>query len=124
MSDLTEIIPAKNHLFKSLRVNEIKEAVIKRIQSFPNYQQYKNDVEFLLLVCNMLEHLVNKGEKINKKETLVEIYKQTFSSLSADEQKAIEQNVEFLWNNKKIKKVSYYKLFKTAIWEWVKKKFL
>lgn len=124
MSDLTEIIPAKNHLFKSLRVNEIKEAVIKRIQSFPNYQQYKNDVEFLLLVCNMLEHLVNKGEKINKKETLVEIYKQTFASLSADEQKAIEQNVEFLWNNKKIKKVSYYKLFKTAIWEWVKKKFL
>lgn len=124
MSDLTEIIPAKNHLFKSLRVNEIKEAVIKRIQSFPNYQQYKNDVEFLLLVCNMLEHLVNKGEKINKKETLVEIYKQTFASLSVDEQKAIEQNVEFLWNNKKIKKVSYYKLFKTAIWEWVKKKFL
>lgn len=124
MSDLTEIIPAKNHLFKSLRVNDIKEAVIKRIQSFPNYAQYKNDVEFLLLVCNMLEHLVNKGEKINKKEVLVEIYKQVFTSLSVDEQKAIEQNVEFLWNNKKIKKVSYYKLFKTAIWEWVKKKFL
>lgn len=124
MSDLTEIIPAKNHLFKSLRVNEIKDAVIKRIQSFPNYQQYKNDVEFLLLVCNMLEHLVNKGEKINKKETLIEIYKQTFAALTPDEQKAIEQNVEFLWNNKKIKKVSYYKLFKTAIWEWVKKKFL
>lgn len=124
MSDLTEIIPAKNHLFKSLRVNEIKEAVIKRIQSFPNYQQYKNDVEFLLLVCNMLEHLVNKGEKISKKEILVEIYKQAFTTVSPDEQKAIEQNVEFLWNNKKIKKVSYYKLFKTAIWEWVKKKFL
>lgn len=124
MSDLTEIIPAKNHLFKSLRVNDIKEAVIKRIQSFPNYAQYKNDVEFLLLVCNMLEHLVNKGEKINKKDVLVEIYKQVFTSLSPDEQKAIEQNVEFLWNNKKIKKVSYYKLFKTAIWEWVKKKFL
>lgn len=124
MSDLSAIVPVKNHLLKNVKIDEIKTQIITRIQSFPNYAQYKNDVEFLLLVCNMVEHLIVKKDKIDKKQLLIEIYKQTFTTISADEVKAIDANVEFLWNNKKIKKVSYYKLFKTAIWEWVKKKFL
>jgi PBP1b-binding outer membrane lipoprotein LpoB len=119
-----EIIPVRNHLLKNLKIDDVKRQVIDRVQKFPNYQQYKADIEFLLLVANMLEHLIVKADKINKKEVLVEIYKQTFTGLKAEEITAIEQNIEFLWNNKKIKKVSYYKLFKTAITEWIKKKFL
>lgn len=124
MSTLDLVVPVKNHLLKNLKVDEIKREIIERIQKFPNYNAYKNDVEFLLLVCNMIEHLVFKKDKIDKKQLLTEIYKQVFNNLSVDEQKALEQNIEFLWNNKKIKKVSYYKLFKTGLIEWCKKRFL
>jgi hypothetical protein len=119
-----EVIPVKNHLLKNLKIDDIKSKIIERIKAFPNYQQYKNDVEFLLLIANMLEHLVIKKDKIDKKELLIEIYKQVFTNIKPEDISAIEQNIEFLWNNKKIKKVSYYRLFKTAITEWIKRKFL
>lgn len=123
MTSLDLVVPVKNHLLKNLKVDEVKREIIERIQKFPNYNAYKNDVEFLLLVCNMIEHLIIKKDKIDKKQLLIEIYKQVFNNLNNDEQKALEQNVEFLWNNKKIKKVSYYKLFKTGLFEWCKKRF-
>lgn len=118
-----EVIPVKNHLFKDLKVNEIKNQVIERVNKFPDLQKYKSDVEFLLLVCNMLEHLVVKNDKINKKQLLIEIFNQLFP-MNENEVKALDQNIEFLWNNKKIKKQSYYRLFKTGVYEWIKRKFL
>ena len=121
MTNLDLVVPVKNHLLKNVKVDEVKREIIERIKKFPNYDVYKNDVEFLLLVCNMVEHLVIKKDKIDKKQLLVEIYNNVFS-LNSDEVNAISQNVEFLWNNKKIKKVSYYKLFKTGLTEWIKKR--
>lgn len=118
-----EVIPVKNHLFKDLKVNEIKSQVVERVSKFPDLQKYKSDVEFLLLVCNMLEHLVVKSDKINKKELLIEIFNQLFP-MNESEVKTLEQNIEFLWNAKKIKKQSYYRLFKTGVYEWIKRKLL
>jgi hypothetical protein len=118
-----EIISPKNHILKNWKTEEIKNQIIERIKQFPNYSQYKADVEFLLMVCNLVEYLVNKKDKISKKELLLEIYNNVFP-LNPDEVKNIEANVDFLWNNKKIKKVSFYKLFKTNIYEWVKRKIL
>lgn len=118
-----DVIPVKNHLAKHLKLDDIKKKVKERIISFPKFEQYKSDVEFLLLVANILEHLVAKKDKIDKKALLLEIYNEVFS-LTPDDVKAIDTNVEFLFNNKKIKKQSYYKLFMTCITEWVKKKFL
>lgn len=123
MTSLDLVIPVKNHLLKNLKVDEVKKQVIERIKKFPNYEQYKGDVEFLLLVCNMLEYLVVKKDKIDKKQILIEIFNEVFM-LDESDKSVISQNIEFLWNNKKIKKQSYYRLFKTAITEWIKKKFL
>lgn len=124
MTSLDLVVPVKNHLLKNLKVDEVKREIIERIQKFPNYNAYKNDVEFLLLVCNMIEHLIIKKDKIDKKQLLIEIYKQVFNNVTLDDVKALEQNIEFLHANKKIKKVSYYKLFKTGLLEWCKKRFL
>ena len=124
MSDLSQIVPVKNHLLKNVKVNAVIEQIRKRIEGLPNYSQYKNDVEFLLLVCNMIEHLVVKKDKINKKELLLDIYKQVFVGITPAELANIEANIEFLLNNKKIKKQSFYKLFCAGITEWVKRRFL
>ncbi len=124
MSDLSQIVPIKNNLLKNVKLDDIKGKIIKRIEALPNYSQYKNDVEFLLLVCNMIEHLVVKKDKIDKKELLLSIYKQTFVNVTPLELQTVEANIEFLLNNKKIKRQSYYKVFLTCVSEWVKKKFL
>lgn len=118
-----EVIPVKNHLFQDLKITDIKKQIIERINKFPDLQKYKSDVEFLLLICNMVEHLVSKKDKISKKQLVIEIFNQVFP-LNENEVRALEQNIDFLWNNKKIKKQSYYRLFKTGVFEWIKRKFL
>jgi hypothetical protein len=124
MTDLSQIIPVKNHLLKNVKIDEVIGQIRKRVEALPNYAQYKNDVEFLLLVCNMLEHLIVKKDKIDKKQLLIEIYKQLFMGITPAELANVETNIEFLWNNKKIKKQSVYKLFCVGIKEYFKKKFL
>ena len=74
--------------------------------------------EFLLLICNLVEHLVNKKKyKIDKKVLVVEILNQLFT-LNAVEKANVESNIEFLWNNKNIKKVSAFKLFCVGVKEY------
>lgn len=124
MTDLSQIVPVKNHILKNVKLDEIKTQIEKRIKDLPNYAQYKNDVEFLLLVCNMIEHLIVKKDNINKKELLINIFKSVFTGITPAELANIEANIEFLLNNKKIKKQSYYKLFCAGVKEYFKKKFL
>ena len=117
-----DIIPARNHLASDLKFNEAKEKIIERIQQFPNIQKYRNDIEFLLLVCNMIEHIIVKKDKVDKKELLLEVYKKVFD-IDSGEVNAIGKNIEFLLQNGKIKRVSFYKLFKTGLKELFFKRF-
>jgi hypothetical protein len=124
MADLSQIVPVKNHLLKNVKLDEIIGQIRKRVEALPNYAQYKNDVEFLLLCANMIEHLVVKKDKIDKKELLLTIYKQVFVGMSSIELANVEANIEFLHANRRIKKQSFYKLFCAGVSEWIKKKFL
>jgi hypothetical protein len=62
--------------------------------------------------------------KLNSKKSMLMKLKQLFVGITQAELANIEANVEFLWNNKKIKKQSFYKLFCAGLTEWLKKKFL
>ena len=99
--------------------------ILKRkllVQLNLNDAKYKFDTEFLNLVCNLIEYLVvGKKDKINKKELCLSIYRDLFG-IANDDEMMITKNIEYLWANKNIKKVSYYKLFKTCFTEWTKKK--
>lgn len=121
MNDL-QIIPLRNNLLIDFTYNDIKVKVINRlIELHLNQSKYKNDTEFLNLVCNLIEHLVKKSDKINKKQLVITIYCELFQT-SEEEKEMISNNIEYLCNNKIIKKISYYKLFKTSFKEWFKKK--
>ena len=117
-----DIIPARNHLASDLKFNEAKEKILERVKEFPNIQKYRNDIEFLLLVCNMIEHIIVKKDKIDKKELLLEVFKKLFD-IDMGEVNAISKNIDFLLQNGKIKKVSFYKLFKTGVKELFFKRF-
>jgi len=122
MTDL--VINPKNSLLRDKKFGEIKDIILKRLQEFPSVSNYKFNNEFLLFACTLLEHLVIKSDKISKKELLLEIYDVLFPSLTIEEKQQISSNIEFLLDNKQVKKVSNYKLFKASVQNWITRKFL
>lgn len=118
------IVPLKNNILLDVKVNDIKASIIKRIQELHlDDVKYKLDAEFLTLVCNLVEHLVIKKDGIPKKSLVMDIFRDLFSiQLTDDNIATIERNIDFIHNNKAIKKVSWYKLYKTGIREWFSKK--
>jgi hypothetical protein len=122
MSSDLQIIPLRNNLLVDFKHNEVKTKIINRLNELGLAQpQYKTDNELLSLVCSLVEHLVVKQDKISKKDLVIDIMHIVFD-LSIDEKKTLSNNIEFLWGNRMIKKVSFYKLFKTSISEWFRKK--
>jgi hypothetical protein len=121
MSDLS-LITIKNGLFTDFRFNEVKLAIVKRLTELNMiHLKYKLDNEFLTLLTNMIEFLVAKKDKISKKALALEIMKDYFGATDEDLE-IIGKNIEYLHNNKVIKKVSFWKLFKSGLCEWFKKK--
>ena len=71
MADL-QIIPLKNNLLVDWKKQDIKTKIISRVNELNiSLAHYKNDNEFLVLVCNLVEYLIVKKDNINKKEMCV-----------------------------------------------------
>lgn len=121
MVDLS-IVPIKNSLANDVKRIEVKTKIIERINQLNlNLASYRLNNEFLLLVLNLIEYLVVKKDNINKKELAIEIIDELFH-FNNQERETISNNIEFLWVNKSIKKVSYWRLFKAGICEYFFKK--
>ena len=76
----------------------------------------KNDLELIRFICNMLENLItNNDEKIDKKQTVIDIISQLFCTFSDEDKKAISNQVQFLFDNKFIRKVSIVKKLKKKL---------
>ena len=122
MKDLS-IIPLKNNLLVDSTYNTTKQAIIDRINQLGLQDpKYKNDNEFLALVCTLIENLISKKDKVKKQELAIDIFVQMFN-LDEYEQDLLKRNIDFLCNQKSlIKKVSSYKLFRAGLSEWFRKK--
>ena len=121
MADL-QVIPLRNNLFKDWQIVEIKNKIINRINELHiNNSKYRTDQEFLILICNLIEHLVNKTYSIDKKELAIEIFISLFD-ISIEEQNKLRNDIDIIHLKKEIKKVSVWKLYRTGFAEWFKKK--
>lgn len=118
-----QIVPLTNNILVDFKKQDIKNKIIERIQELKlNLPLYKNDIEFLTLVCNLIEFLVkSKKDNINKVEIALLIYQELYG-LSTDEQETLKNNINIIHLQKKIKKISYWKLFKYGITEFFFKK--
>jgi hypothetical protein len=90
--------------------NEIMDFILKDIQKIPNYQSLKNEVEILLHICNLIENLISKNkQKIDKKKLVLDIMAQVFHFNSDSEKEGLEKQIQFLYDNKLITKVTKFK---------------
>jgi hypothetical protein len=114
-----EVVPLKNNLLQDFRFNEIKTAIIKQLTDKALIDtKYKLDSEFLTYLTNIIEFLVDKKDKVDKKDLALDIFKNLFGA-NEDELVLIARNIEYLHSNRFIKKVSYWKLFKCGMREWL-----
>jgi hypothetical protein len=112
-----DLVPIQNSLGVDVKKAEIKKSIMLRLGDLNlNLPNYRNSNEFLLLILNLIEHLIVKKDKISKKELALEIINDIFN-LTEIERNNVDSNIEFLWSNKNIKKVSFWKLFKCGVKE-------
>ena len=117
-----DIVPLKNNILIDFKRNEIKNKIISRVNELNiPIVNYKNDNEFLTLVCNLCEYLISKKDNINKKDLVILIYNELYG-LTPEEMETLKNNIDIIHLQKKIKKVSMWKLFKCGVYEYFKKR--
>jgi hypothetical protein len=117
-------IPFVNALEKSNMYNCIRDAIIVKIQKIPQLQSLKLNVELTLLVCNIIENSINnnsKYHKIDKKQLAVDILQPPFN-LNPSEIQQLKDQIDFLYNNNQIVKLSGFKKTLNGVSGWFKKK--
>ena len=109
----------------TLFYNLLDEIVKKLTTEIKSIDKTKLDPELTLLVCNLLENSFTSGNKykIDKKQLVIQILTQIFN-LQDGEKEIIGQQVDFLFLNKKIKKVRMLKNAKNFLCELLTKKLL
>jgi hypothetical protein len=106
---LSPYVVPKHSLRRNQKELMIIEALVKYLCNFKNKMLLNKCSQTLLLMCNHLEAIVCKKDKINKKDVIIAVYKQVFGAdVDLD---FLEKTIEFLWENKKIKGLSAVKKY-------------
>ena len=110
---------------RKLKYSDIEKQLVdiieKRIHDLADYQTLRVNPELVLLVANLTENGVVKGT--NKKEHVLKILNNVFSYSNA-EQKQVDEMIDFLHANGKVKKVSFVKKAVAFCKDWLKRKLL
>jgi hypothetical protein len=92
------------------------EQIAEKIKLIPQYEKIRVEIELVKTVANIVENCVKKGnsKKIDKKQLVIDALSQVFN-YSQEEKNLVASLVDFLFNNKQIRKSSYYKLTKNLL---------
>ena len=109
-------------LKRSLKVlgleKQLVDIITERIHKLPEYQKLRLNNELILLVCNLIENGTYKEIKTNKKETALKVLNEIFS-YNNQEHKQVEEAIEFLHSNGKIKRVRLVKKILAYVADWL-----
>lgn len=115
------LVTMKNSLIKDQRIADLNIVVKDKLASLPPSISYKNNSEFILYVCKLVENVVCKADGLNKKELVINILKPLLN-LNDAECKVVGEIIEFLHSNGMIQVIKKTKKIKNCIISWLKKK--
>jgi hypothetical protein len=120
-SNIQEIFPNID-LKNSLKTHFDKETLINKISSLigfiPSYQSLKLDIELTKLVINIIEDELKNDKTTNKNDLLTTVLGRIFN-LNGDELKVLNQQLEFLKNNKHINGIPLSKKYIKSATRWI-----
>ena len=118
----TDIVP-KHALYNDIKKNVIIQKIIVEIQKLPDYSKYRTDLELITFIVNQVENMVTKKKQgVLKKEIVLTIFQKLFNLLPP-EIKLLSDSIDFLANNKRIKKLGIYKKYLKPFGKYIIKKF-
>jgi len=112
-----DLVNPKNILKKQQLVQDLLVHLRAKIQEYPATHNLKGCSEFVLYVCKVVENVVVKKQKIDKKQLVLDVFKILFS-LQPPEILVLDASIEFLHSNGLISKVKIVKKIKS----WFEKK--
>jgi hypothetical protein len=98
--ELTLKSTLKSHVLFEL----VLDKLVQEIKKLPNLQSFKLNNEMASLVCTLIENTVKKKDKVDKKKLAVQVLTLVFT-LTPAEQIIISNQIEYLLENKLIKKI-------------------
>ena len=112
----------ENDKIKNLnKIAELSKGIIAKVQSMPDLQELKLDLDIILYVCNIIENNIKQNEtkSLDKKKIVVDIINKCMP-LNATEINILNKMIEFLHSNHLIQKIGKiekngYKLLNWAI---------
>ena len=104
----------KNKLQEHNIYFQLVEKIASKIKLIPNYSNLRIEIELIKTICNLIENAIKKGNSkrsnpINKKKLVIDTMNIVFN-LSQSEIDNLNSIIDFLFNNKHIKKLSYTRL--------------
>lgn len=120
MTGFLGYIGLKNNVLRDQKRLEAINKIVEKIQEVPEFKNYKDDLEFLLFCCTLCEHIIDNKDKdqknkMDKKEIVMQAYQKAFDKIDPV---SLSKNIEFLHENKRIKKVKFHKIIWANIKDW------
>lgn len=115
------LVTLKNSLIKEQRIADLNIVVKDKLASLPPSVSYKNNTEFILYVCKLVENVICKADGLNKKDVVLNILRPLLG-LNDAEAKVAGEIIEFLHSNGLIQVIKQTKKIKNSVMSWLKKK--
>jgi hypothetical protein len=106
--DILDHIKIKGSLLNHTAYNRLKISVIDTVKKIiPDLEKIRLNQELTTIICNMVENIYYKRKitSIDKKNLVIEILNELFT-LSTEESKTIEQQIQFAFDNNLIYKIT------------------
>ena len=120
---VSDMISLKHNLLQESLITKIKNIVKEKLGEV-NLAKFRMDPQLTLLVCELIVNLGDElglTKEVDKNSLSLEIVSSLYS-LNGVEQAQIKQQIEFLSNNKHIKKVKLSKKVFANLYVWLLKK--
>ena len=118
-----DFVKPKNKLKTQQYNNDVFKVIVKKITEIQGHEQLKFENELLKFVCTCVENAVNESEKqkTDKKKLVLDIYHAVYNLSEADKL-VIGNSIDFVCNNKMIKKYSTLRKYSSIVGSYIKSK--
>ena len=105
------------------KIAEISKVIIAKIQSYPDLNDLKLDLDVILYICTIIENEIkqNKTKSIDKKSLVISILTKIHPH-TAPELAILNKQIEFLHSNSLINKITKLEKTGSQLFQWALKK--
>jgi hypothetical protein len=121
--DLSQFVPFERKLQKVDIEKQLIQTLEHKIRSLPDFISLRLNPEIVLFACNLIENIVKKKYKVNKKELCINVLSSIFTFTETDKRSAGEI-IEFLHSTSQIKRATLFKKIKIILKKKLKQLFL